>query len=212
MTAKSKEPSKGGLTIKQEKFLNHCWEHGSPIDAYRFAFNAEKMSANAISVAANKLMHHPKIALRLTDLKAKSETKAVMTRTQALERLSLIASTNLTDIVEFKTHEVETADGPVEQTIWRIKESEELQEVAAVSIKSVTMTKLGPRIEMHDKLSAIQQLAKLQGWESAQKFELTGKDGGPIETNLTATLDASKLSSAALKEIIEASKGEANQG
>lgn len=39
--------------------------------------------------------------------------------------------------------------------------------------------------------------------------EVTGANGGPIET--VTSFDTSKLSTAALKEIIEASKGEANK-
>lgn len=54
-----------------------------------------------------------------------------------------------------------------------MKDSNEVAETAAVAIKSVTMTKFGPKIEMHDKLSAIQQLAKMQGWEAAQKVDNT---------------------------------------
>ncbi|MBP5121011.1 terminase small subunit, partial [Pseudomonas protegens] len=35
----------------------------------------------------------------------------------------------------------------------------------------------GPKIEMYDRLSAIQQLARMQGWESAQKHDHTSSDG-----------------------------------
>lgn len=105
--------------------------------------------------------------------------ESIMTREKAMERLSLIADTRITDILDFETVEVSTTnkDGIEEmkpETIWRMKESVEIQERAASAIKSVTMTKNGPKIEMYDATAAIQQLAKMQGWESAQKVDHSG--------------------------------------
>jgi phage terminase small subunit len=64
---------------------------------------------------------------------------------------------------------------------------------------------------MNNYASAI-KATELQGKHLGmfkEKVELTGANGGPIETS--NTFDTSKLSTAALKEIIEASKGEANK-
>ena len=165
------------LTPKQEAFCLAYLEAGNASEAYRRAYNAGNMSGNAIAVEACNLLANPKIALRLEELTQQATSDAVMTRQRAMERLSLIAETNLTDILEFDQHDIETEEGLVRETIWRMKDSDEIAKTASVAIKSVTMTKFGPKIEMHDKLNAIQQLAKMQGWEAAQKFDHTSSDG-----------------------------------
>ena len=117
---------------------------------------------------------------------------AILTRREALERLSLISRTRITDVLDFETVEVETIgkDGEPEtktETIWRMKDSAEMQEIAASAIKSVTMTKFGPKIEMYDATAAIAQISKMQGWDAAQKVVHGGDPDNPV---VTAELDA----------------------
>lgn len=169
------------LTPKQEAFCLAYLETGNASEAYRQAYKPKAMSDKSVNEKGSQMLAMVKIRSRLDELTAKATSDAVMTRQQAMERLSLIAGVNITDILEFDQHDVETAEGLVRETIWRMKDSDEVREAAAVAIKSVTMTKYGPKIEMHDKLSAIQQLAKMQGWESATKHELSGPDGKPIQ-------------------------------
>jgi len=45
-------------------------------------------------------------------------------------------------------------------------------------------------------------------WRDKQNHEITGKDGGPIQT---ATVDAAKLSTGALKELLNARSSEADE-
>lgn len=123
---------------------------------------------------------------------------AVISREKALARLSLMAETRITDILEFEAVEVvaKGKDGEEEvktETIWRLKNSDELQERAASAIKSVTMTKFGPKVEMHDAASAIAQIAKMQGWDAAQKVDHTSSDGSmkpaqPVDAALVKSL------------------------
>lgn len=139
----------------------------------------------AADTSAYEIMSRPEVVAFYDSLVSSAAGDAILTRAEALERLSLIARTRITDVLEFETVEVETTnkDGEPEtktETIWRMKESAELNELAASAIKSVTMTKFGPKIEMHDAHAAIAQVAKMQGWDAAQKHELTGPDGGPI--------------------------------
>lgn len=56
------------LTVKQEKFCTGYIETGNASEAYRRAYNAGKMSSNAIHVAACRLLALPKIALRIEKL------------------------------------------------------------------------------------------------------------------------------------------------
>ncbi len=165
------------LTPKQEAFCLSYLKTGNASEAYRQAYSAKNMKAATVNRKAKDLLDNGKITARLLNLNQSAVTDSVMTRQRAMERLSLIAETSITDILEFDQREIETPDGPVSETIWRMKDSVEIPEVAAATIKSVTMTKFGPKIEMYDRLGAIQQLARMQGWESAQKHDHTSSDG-----------------------------------
>lgn len=49
--------------------------------------------------------------------------------------------------------------------------------------------------------------AKLLGLEAPVRIETTGRDGNPIEVTSTHTIDPSKLSSATLRELLDARTG-----
>lgn len=154
--------------------------------AYRDAGGKAKTDEGA-DASASEILSHPEVKAFYDALVGKAASDAILTRTEALERLTLIARTRITDVLEFEVVEVETVgkDGEPEtktDTIWRMKESDELNEFAASAIKSVTMTKFGPKIEMHDSPAAIAQIAKMQGWDAPQKVDHTTSDGSMSPT------------------------------
>lgn len=155
-------------------------------DAGGKATSDESADANA-----SKILSMDKVAAFKMSL-IKSEVKeSIMEREEALERLSLMGRTRITDILEFEAVEVATVNKDGEQeikteTIWRFKDSAELQERAAAAIKSVTMTKFGPKIEMHDAASAIAQIAKLRGWEAPTKVAQTDSQGNDVQPEAQA--------------------------
>ena len=56
------------LTPKQEKFCNAYIECGNQSEAYRRAYNAEKMKPECIVVKASELMATGKVAVRVKEL------------------------------------------------------------------------------------------------------------------------------------------------
>jgi phage terminase small subunit len=86
MTA-SKEPSKGGLTIKQENFCLAYIETGNATEAYRRSYTATNMSDNAIGVEAKSLLDTPKIALKIAELRKPAVEAAQVTLTEHLNDL-----------------------------------------------------------------------------------------------------------------------------
>ncbi|WP_313397130.1 terminase small subunit [Stutzerimonas nitrititolerans] len=170
------------LTQKQEAFCIAYLKLGNASEAYRQSYNAERMKPESINRKAKELLDNGKIAARLEELNSAAVTDAVMTRQEALERLSGFARTDLADLVEFGSYEIGEQDGqPIIQAAWKIKDSvlQDPKKLAAIS--ELAATKDGIRIKTHSPLQAIQQLARMQGWESATKHEHTGKDGQPIE-------------------------------
>jgi len=169
------------LTPKQERFCLAYLKTGNASEAYRLSYNAENMKPETINNRASELLKNSGVAGRLAELKEKSESEAVMSRQEALERLSGYARTDLADLVEFGQYEIGEQDGqPIIQASWKIKDSvlQDPKKMAAIS--ELSATKDGIKIKTHSPLSAIQQLAKMQGWESATKHELSGPNGSPV--------------------------------
>lgn len=180
MTPEQQELS-SALTNLQRLTVLGVVQGKSQRQAYYDADGKAKSDAAADAIVS-RMLSDVKVDAFYQSLIAQATVSAVMTRSEALERLSLMGRTRITDIVEFDTVEVMTKgeDGeeePKTQTIWRIKDSAELNELAAASIKSVTFTKQGPKIEMHDAKAAMELLGKWQGWEAAQKVDHMSSDG-----------------------------------
>lgn len=185
-----KPPSAPGLTPEQQKLAEKLTnlQRGVVIgvvagksqeQAYSEARGAPAKTPAAARAVVSRMLTDVNVKAFYDSLRSAATTDAVMTRTQALERLTLMATTEITDILEFVTIDVKRAgpDGEEtteEETIWRMKDSPEVERRARAAIKSVTMTKMGPKIEMYDARDAMAQLAKLQGWEAAQKIDHSG--------------------------------------
>lgn len=86
MTAQDKL-SVGSLTPKQENFCLAYLETGNASEAYRRSYSASNMSENAIGVAAKELIDNPKIALRVSELRAPAVQAAQITLTDHLNDL-----------------------------------------------------------------------------------------------------------------------------
>lgn len=175
--------SKSKLTAKQEKFCLAYLKTGNASEAYRRSYACKSMKPETINRTAKELLDNPKITARLEELNKKAVTDAVMTRQEALERLSSIARIDLADLVEFGSHEMGEEDGkPVIQTTWKIKDSILQDPNKLAAITELSAGRDGIKIKTHSPLQAVQQLAKMQGWESATKHELSGPNGAPIQT------------------------------
>lgn len=123
---------------------------------------------------------------------------SIMTRTEALERLSLSARIKITDICTFKYMEIGKDDnGPIMQTVWTMKNAEDIDPNVAACIKSVQFTNVGPKIELYDANGAIKQLATMEGWDAPKKIANTDTEGKtvPLNVNVNAEEIASALGS-----------------
>lgn len=140
---------------------------------------ANDQTADAV---VSRLLSEAKVKAFLDSMKESAVSDAVMSRQEALEKLSNLARTDLKDLVEFGEYELGSdGDGnPIVQASWRIKDSAMQDPNKMAAISELTAGKDGIKIKTHSPVTAIQQLAKMQGWESATKHEITGKDGSPL--------------------------------
>jgi phage terminase small subunit len=79
------------LTQKQENFCLAYIKTGNASEAYRQAYNAEKMKPESINVKACELLKDVNVTVRVNELKARAESKAIITLEQRKELLSRFA-------------------------------------------------------------------------------------------------------------------------
>lgn len=75
------------LTGKQEKFCQCIADGMTQADAYRTAYNAEKMQAKTIHEKASALMADGKVAARVAELRGALAKKALWTREKSVAGL-----------------------------------------------------------------------------------------------------------------------------
>lgn len=139
--------------------------------------------------AAHQIATNIDVEAFLKSVQHETVNEAIMTYEEAMERLTLMGRTSIADLAIFGTHVVgEDDDGnPVTQSVWSFKNASELKPEQMAAISELTAGKDGLKIKLHDPKAAIKQLAEMRGWEAPKKTELTGANGGPIQTtNMTA--------------------------
>ena len=146
------------------------------------AAGSEAKTDNALDNSASTCLSISKVRAFYDSLMQTKITDSILTRDEALSILSNNARVQMTDIAVFALREVgrDAEENPIMQTVWTMKDSDDIDPAVLSCIKSVTMTKQGPKIELHDQQAAIKQLSVLEGWEAPKKTELSGKDGEAI--------------------------------
>lgn len=141
--------------------------------AQRQAYLDAGGKAKNIDVAATQALSLPKMKAFIESIQAAPANAAVMSREEAVARLSDIARTSAPDLVEIVT---KRAAGRSKKTTQQVllREDALADPAKRAAIAELSQTKDGIRIKAHSPVQAIQQLARMQGWEAAQKFDLTG--------------------------------------
>lgn len=140
-----------------------------------YAAGGSAKTDESADATASEILSNPMVVAFMDAMKLQAVSDAVMSRTEALERLSGFARTDLADLVEFGEYELgDDGEGnPVVQSSWRIKEGVLQDPKKRAAIAELTAGKEGIKIKTHSPLSAIKQLADMQGWNAAQKLDVT---------------------------------------
>lgn len=170
------------LTRLQKKFVTCLLNGDRQADAYRNA--GGKAKGDGVHSKAAVMVRNGNVQAFLKSVQYEAINEAIMTRTEALERLSKMGRTSLTDIAEFRNSMIgEDEDGqPVFQASWSFRDSALQDPEAMAAIAELTTGKDGIKLKMHDPKVAIKQLGEMQGWEAPKKTEITGAGGGPVKT------------------------------
>lgn len=164
------------LTELQQRTATGVLAGMTQIAAYFNAGGSAK-NDNSAAATASEILTNPNVKAFMDAMKKQAVSDAMMTREEAMLILSALGRGRLTDIVKFRT--VCVGKDPItgedaHQTVWSI--DEDLQETdpdKLIIISELEVGKFGPKIKQHSKVGAIQQLAKMQGWEAAQKVDAT---------------------------------------
>lgn len=190
------------LTQLQQRVATNVLSGMSQRQAY-YAAEGKADTDESADSSCSQILSNIKVKEFMDAMKVQAVNNAIMTRQEAMERLSSFARTDLKDLLEFGAYELgEDEDGnPIVQAAWKIKDSalQDPEKMAAIS--ELSTGKDGIKIKTHSPITAIQQLAKMQGWESASKHEHSGPGGGPILTK-----DVSELSDDDLAALIASDK------
>ncbi|HEN3358520.1 TPA: terminase small subunit [Yersinia enterocolitica] len=174
------------LTQLQRKFVTQILKGKNQTDAYRKA--GGKAKGDNLRKAAHQIATNIDVEAFLKSVQHETVNEAIMTYEEAMERLTLMGRTSIADLAIFGTHVVgEDDDGnPITQSVWSFKNASELKPEQMAAISELTAGKDGLKIKLHDPKAAIKQLAEMRGWEAPKKTELTGPNGGAIQTvNMT---------------------------
>ncbi|EFW0444210.1 terminase small subunit [Escherichia coli] len=165
------------LTPLQQKFSLAIIKGKNQTDAYKAAKG--KAKGDNLRKAAHAIATNCDVVAFLKSVQGEVVDEAIMSREEALKRLTSLGRTSLFDLAEFRNYVAcEGEDGePVMQATWSFKDSALITPEAMAAIAELTAGPQGLKIKLHDPKAAIKQLAELQGWEAAKVVDNVSSDG-----------------------------------
>lgn len=162
------------LNTKQENFCLYYVETGNQSEAYRRAYpKSQKWKDEAVWSAGSRLLKTDKVSARVAELKAKAAEKSEITREMILEELAGVAFSSITHL---------------HNTWIELKDFESLTEKQKSCIKSISTKVMKKnigthddpeivdveyvKIELYDKLKALDSIIKMLGFEAPKKVDL----------------------------------------
>lgn len=167
------------LTKLQQRMCTHVISGMTQRQAYKLAGGRAESDVVADSCAC-EILSNPKVVAFMDAMNERAISDAVMTRKEALEKLSLLARTDLKDLVEFGSYDLggdEQTGKPIIQATWKVKDHALQDPAQLAAISELTASKEGIKIKTHSPMDAIKQLSRMLGWDAAQKIDHSSKDG-----------------------------------
>lgn len=146
------------LTIKQENFCNYYIETGSASEAYRRAYSCDNMKDSTIHRKAHEMLENGKITARVQEIQSRLKEQSDITKEEALKELSNIVRGRVTDVL--------TARG---KTV-TVKSLKDLPDEVVACIASVKSVRGGVEVKLYDKVSAIDRLSRMLGWDAPKEI------------------------------------------
>ena len=189
------------LTDKQARFVA---EYLVDLNATQAAIRAGYSPDTAYSIGSENLKK-PEIAAAVDEGRQASLRALGITRERVLEEMARIGFSDIRKAVRWgasvavpwtggEAGEVDPETGEpcrVHHPI-ALVDSDEVDDATAAAISEVALTKEGLRVKFHDKLGALDRIAKHLGLYAPTKHEHTGRDGAPIAVADATPLDVAR--------------------
>lgn len=161
------------LTPKQESFCLKYLECGNASEAYRYAYDCMKMKAETVNTKASNLLKKDKIRTRVEELQKENREKSKITKERILDELASIAFSSVADM---NTTWIERKDF---DKLTR-REKAAIKSISTKVLKKNNGTAENPdwvdveyvKIELHDKIKAIERICKMLGFDSPEKMQV----------------------------------------
>lgn len=148
-----------------------------------YAAGGKAKTDNSADATVSRMLSKVKVDAFYHSLLEETAGDAILGRNEAMEILTDIARTKVTDIAEFSTITIEDEDGkPKKQSIWSFKDSDTINDKAARVVSEVSVGKDGLKFKTHSQVDAIKQLRAFEGWDRAVEVDhkltivIEGKD------------------------------------
>lgn len=176
------------LTPLQKKFALAIVKGKNQTDAYKAAKG--KAKGDNLRKAAHQIATNIDVLAFLASVQVSAVDEAIMTREEALKRLTAMGRARITDLVEFGEHDMgKDEDGrEVIQATWRFKDSVKQSPELLDAIAELTAGKDGIKLKLHDARGAIKQMAEMEGWQAPEKVEHSNPDGSLNPANMAAAV------------------------
>lgn len=166
---------------RHEIFAREIAKGASQREAYRAAgYEGDERSLDA---NAARLIADDRVAIRVQEIQANAAKRAEITIERTLLELAKVGYADIRKAVSWGAA-IAVDDGDGGEKISNgvaMLDSAEIDADTAAAISEVAQTRDGIRVKFHDKLSALEKIGKHLGMFT-DKLEMTGRDGGPIET------------------------------
>lgn len=186
------------LTPKQRAFVR---EYLVDLNATQAAIRAGYSVDTARAIGAENLTK-PNIAKAIAAAMELRSKRTDITADRVLMELAKIGFADIRKAIRWHSHLINEEDNPDGGDVAVIKTvvtnqvelvaSDDLDDETAAAISEISQnTAGGIKLKLHDKRAALVDIGKHLGM-FREKVELTGKDGGPIQTEEVSDLEAAK--------------------
>lgn len=142
------------LTDKQKLFCLYYVRSFNATQAYQKAYGCSYSSAR---VQASKNIANPNIQAEIKQLKKEMSVDLYVKARDVFQQYIDIAFADITDFLTFGTREVKQGDEVVNVNYIEVKDCNEID---GTLIQEIKQSKEGITIKLHDKMKALEQLAK----------------------------------------------------
>lgn len=173
------------LTPKRARFVD---EYLIDLNATQAAIRAG-YSIKTAGQIGDELLKKPQVVAALQVAMKRREQRTEITQDKVLRELAKIGFADIRNAVQWGDTEVRMCDSEDGSDLVpyygiALKSSSEIDDDTAAAIAEVAQTRDGLKIKFHDKRAALVDIGRHLGMFK-EKVEITGKDGQPVQTEVT---------------------------